>query len=128
MSDELLAAMLAGKSDKVAELIRQCRTENTLILKYNDENSLAYYSAREKYEMWRELPTEEGFADISFLPRKNVDLPALVIELKMDKSAELTIDQIKNKKSISTETSYLHGNSSVYITCLVFVSTIAINT
>lgn len=32
--------------------------------------------------MWRELPTGEGFADLVFLPRKNVDLPALVVELK----------------------------------------------
>lgn len=104
LSDELLAATLAGKSDKVAELIRQCHTDNTSILKYNDENSLAcvislaYYSAREKYEMWRELPTGEGFADIVFLPRKSVDLPALVIELKRDKSAVSAIDQIKSKK------------------------------
>lgn len=104
LSEELLEATLAGKSGKVAELIRQCHTENTSILKYNDENSLAcvislaYYSAREKYEMWRELPTGEGFADIVFLPRKSVDLPALVIELKRDKSADSAIEQIKCKK------------------------------
>ena len=32
-----------------------------------------------------------------FKPRKNVDKPALVIELKMDKSAETAISQIKRK-------------------------------
>lgn len=104
ISNELLKATLAGKSDKVAEFIRQSHMEDTSILKYNDENSLAcvislaYYSAREKYEMWRELPTGEGFADLVFLPRKNVDLPAMVVELKKDKSADSAIDQIKRKQ------------------------------
>lgn len=104
VSDELLKATLAGKSDKVAALIQQSHMADTSILKYNDENSLAcvislaYYSAREKYEMWRELPTGEGFADLVFLPRKNVDLPALVVELKMNKSADTAIEQIKRRQ------------------------------
>ncbi|MCM1167076.1 MAG: ATP-binding protein [Lachnospiraceae bacterium] len=104
VSDELLKATLAGRSDKVAAFIQQAHMENTSILKYNDENSLAcvislaYYSAREKYEMWRELPTGEGFADLVFLPRKNVDLPALVVELKVNKSADTAIEQIKRRQ------------------------------
>ncbi|MBD5130931.1 MAG: AAA family ATPase [Ruminococcaceae bacterium] len=104
VSEELLNATLACKSDKVAALIQQSHMEDTSILKYNDENSLAcvislaYYSAREKYEMWRELPTGEGFADLVFLPRKNVDLPALVVELKKDKSADTAIEQIKRRQ------------------------------
>lgn len=104
VSDELLKATLACKSDKVAALIQQSHMEDTSILKYNDENSLAcvislaYYSAREKYEMWRELPTGEGFADLVFLPRKNVDLPALVVELKKDKTADTAIEQIKRRQ------------------------------
>ena len=54
-------------------------------------------SAREKYEMWRELPSGEGFADLVFLPRRNVELPALVVELKKDKSADSAIEQIKRR-------------------------------
>lgn len=78
--------------------------EDTSILKYNDENSLAcvislaYYSAREKYEMWRELLAGEGFADLVFLQRKHVDLPTLVVELKKDKSVDTAIDQIKRRQ------------------------------
>ena len=104
VSDDLLKATLTCKSDKVAALIQQSHMADTSILKYNDENSLAcvislaYYSAREKYEMWRELPTGEGFADLVFLPRKNVDLPALVVELKMNKSADTAIEQIKRRQ------------------------------
>lgn len=104
VSDELLNATLAEKADKVAAMIQQCHMEDTSILKYNDENSLAcvislaYYSAREKYEVFCELPTGEGFADMVFLPRRNVDLPALVVELKKDASADSAVEQIKRKQ------------------------------
>lgn len=33
-----------------------------------------------------------------FLPRKNIDLPALVVELKKDKSADTAIEQIKRRQ------------------------------
>lgn len=103
-SKELLTFTLAGKADKVAEIIQQNHMENTSILKYNDENSLAcvislaYYSAREKYEVFHELPTGDGFADMVFLPRRNIALPALVVELKKDGSAKAAIEQIRSKR------------------------------
>ncbi len=43
------------------------------------------------------MPSGKGFADMIFIPRKNVDKPALVVELKVDKSAETAISQIKHK-------------------------------
>ena len=82
-SDELLQATLDLNADKVADLINNSHMENSSILQYNDENSLAciisiaYYSARNKYIIHHELPTGKGFADIVYIPRKNVDLPAL---------------------------------------------------
>ena len=48
--------------------------------------------------MHRELATGKGFADLSFIPRRNVDKPAMVIELKWDKSADTAIEQIKRKQ------------------------------
>ena len=77
----------------------------TSILTYNDENALSYtislvfYAAREYYSVFRELPTGKGFADMVFLTKKKAaDKPALVIELKYDKSALGTITQIEDKK------------------------------
>lgn len=65
----------------------------------NDENSLsctinlAFYFAREYYTIVRELPTGKGFADVYMIPRKRyVDKPAIVIELKWDKSAVGALD------------------------------------
>ena len=43
------------------------------------------------------MATGKGFADLVLIPRKNVDSPALVIELKYDKDTKAAIDQIKSK-------------------------------
>lgn len=59
----------------------------------------AFYYARECYTIVRELPSGKGFADVCFLPRrKHTDKPAIVIELKWDKTADAAIRQIKDKK------------------------------
>lgn len=86
---------------------------NTSILSYNDENSLAcvisiaFYSAKEFYITIRELPTGRGFADIVFIPRKQyIDKPAMIVELKWDKSAEGAIRQIKDKRYLKALESY----------------------
>ncbi len=103
-SDLLLEVTLNGDAEKVAEMIEQCHSENTSILQYNDENSLAcvisiaYYTAQNKYIMHRELPTGKGFADMVFIPRKNVNLPAIIIELKHNKTSSAAIEQIKQKR------------------------------
>ena len=47
------------------------------------------------------MPTGKGFADLIFLPRKNhADKPALIMELKWDKTAKGAIDQIYNNEYI----------------------------
>lgn len=43
------------------------------------------------------MPTGHGFADIVFLPLPSVDKPALVVELKYDKTADAAIQQIKDR-------------------------------
>ena len=71
---------------------------------YNDEQSLrsviklAYFSYKDHYLKFEELPAGDGYADIVYLPKKTSMLPALVIELKWNKSAEGAIEQIKDKR------------------------------
>lgn len=102
-SDELLKATLACDSDTVAEILESVHQQNTSIIGYNNEMSLsvtlslAYYSARNNYEIFRELPSGKGFADLTFIPRKGVDAPAMVIELKYNNSADNALEQIKQK-------------------------------
>ena len=102
-SERLLEATLRGNSEYVAKALDAAHSDNTSILSYNDENSLAcvislaYYYARNDYHIHREYPTGEGYADLVLIPRKNVDSPALVIELKYDKDTKAAISQIKNR-------------------------------
>lgn len=104
LSEDALRYIIEGDNEKVAEIVEKTHTENTSIIKYNDENSLAcvlsltFYTSRNKYKMIREFPTGRGFADVVLLPLRNVDLPAIVLELKYDKSADSAIDQIKRQE------------------------------
>lgn len=103
-SERLLTATLNADEEAVAEGIDCAHDENTSILSYNDENSLscvlsiAYYYARNEYIIHRELPAGKGFADIVLIPRRHVDKPAIVIELKYNKEVSSAIAQIKNKQ------------------------------
>ena len=102
--EQLLKDTLDGNADSVAEGLDRAHTEVASILTYNDENSLAcaiglaYYSARKDYRLIRELPSGKGFADIVFLPLPHTGKPALVVELKYDKSAQAAIRQIKDRQ------------------------------
>ena len=103
-AEELLRATLNLDEEKVAAGIEEAHLE-TSHLSYNDENalaytvSLAYYTARQKYLIVREMPTGKGFADLVFLPRPTYkNLPALIVELKRDKSAAAAIAQIKKQQ------------------------------
>jgi len=102
-SDDLLKATWRRDSKTVAKMIERTHNE-TSHLQYNDENalsyvvSLAYFCARDFYEIIREMPTGTGFADLVFVPYKShADKPAILIELKWNKSANTAIKQIKNR-------------------------------
>ena len=103
-SKQLLQDTIDGDEEAVARGVDVAHDENTSILSYNNENSLAcvlsiaYYYARNDYVMHRELATGKGFADIVLIPRKNVDSPAIVLELKFSQDADAAIDQIKRKQ------------------------------
>lgn len=103
--DELLDATIDGDTDKAAHLIELAREAYTSILKYNDENSLscvltmAYFTAPAYYNVVREFPAGKGFADLVFIPRANAGKrPAMVVELKYNRSADSAIRQIKERR------------------------------
>lgn len=102
-SDYLLSCVLNGDADIVASCVDKVHEQNTSLLQYNDENSLAcvlslaFYTARSRYSIVRELPTGRGFADIVLVPHKNIDLPAVVLELKFNQDADTAIRQIQQK-------------------------------
>ena len=104
-SEELLQKTWALDEEAVALGVAAIHNETASILKYNNENSLtctilmAYYSAKAYYmNPLLELPTGRGFADVVYLPRRDIDRPALVVELKWNQSAEGAIAQIKDRQ------------------------------
>ena len=104
-SEALLQATWNCDENAVAEGIAAVHNETTSMLKYNDENSLtcvilmAYYSAKAHYmNPVLELPSGKGFADVVYLPKRERSVPALVVELKWDQSADGAITQIKKKE------------------------------
>ena len=105
-SEQLLKDTIEGKEENVAVAIDAIHADNTSVLKYNDENSLAcvltiaYYTAKKDYLMIREMPTGKGFADIALIPRPVCNKPAIVLELKYDQSADTAIAQIREKRYV----------------------------
>ena len=105
-SRKLLESLWAMDADAVAAGVEKAHEEIS-ILQYNDENSLssvltiAYLSSMQYYfQPVRELPTGRGFADFVYLPKPEyrTSYPALLVELKWNKSTDTAIEQIWDKK------------------------------
>ena len=112
-SERLLEDTISCNEESVARGLDRAHMEVASILTYNDENSLgaaiglAYYSARKDYRLIREMPAGRGFADVIFLPLPHTKKPAMVIELKYDKTSETAIKQIKDKKYMQVLEGYM---------------------
>lgn len=104
MSDQLLDATLRLDEDTVARLIQEMHMAETTPQSYHNEQALryvvlmAYLSSMDHYLRFEELAGSRGYSDILFLPRKFSSKPALLVELKWNKSAAGAIAQIKEKQ------------------------------
>lgn len=102
-SRKLLDDTINGNEDAVAYALDAAHTEVTSNLTYNDEHCflsaicLAYFYANTRYTLVKELPTGKGYADLALIPFLP-NIPAMVIELKHNKSSESALQQIKDKK------------------------------
>ncbi len=100
-STELIEYTLNGNSKAVARAIEKVHSQATSSVFYNNEQALrstirfAYISAVDDYVEIQELPSGKGFADIVYIPKKTSDKPAMVIELKWNKSTDGALNQIK---------------------------------
>lgn len=102
-SDQLFNDTIHANEKAVAAQIEKIHMEETAPLHYNKEDSLrsviklAYYTYRDHYVQWEELPADVDYADVVYLPKYDSDYPILVIELKCNQEVETAIDQIKNR-------------------------------
>ncbi|MDO4804044.1 MAG: AAA family ATPase [Lachnospiraceae bacterium] len=104
MADDLLEATWNMDEKKVAEVLEVAHRATGDTKHYNLEARLsetvriAYYTAADYYVTIRELAGGEGFVDLAYIPRKGVDKPLMIIELKWDKPVHTALDQIREKK------------------------------
>jgi len=102
-SEQLLADTFAGNGDAVAEAIEKVRATNYAPAHYNNEQSLryavkfAYIICVDRYMKVEELASGKGLAYVVYIPKPTTALPALVVELKWNESANSAIKQIKAK-------------------------------
>lgn len=102
-SGAMLEATLAGDTETMQKILSFAHDTEIPVLNYNNESDLAalvnliYLSARNTYHMEREARAGKGFADIILYP-KDFRQDCIIIELKVDTSAEHAIAQIEEKK------------------------------
>lgn len=102
LSDRLLRATINRDETTVAELIEEVHAANTSPQFYNNEQALrsviimAYLSSVDEYSRFEELASGKGYIDMLFMPTAQSSKPALVIELKWNKSADKAIQQEEN--------------------------------
>jgi len=56
----------------------------------------------DKYIIIEEMPSGKGIADVVFIPALHALLPAMIIELKWNKSASGAINQMKQRNYIAS--------------------------
>jgi len=117
-SKRLLDDTINGNEEAVARALNAAHTEVTNPLTYNDEHCfqsaicLAYFYANTRYTLIKELPTGKGYADLVLVPYLP-NIPAMVVELKHNKSSESALAQIKAKN--------YHESLNLYYDNLLFV-------
>ena len=103
LSDQLLDATLNLDTATVSEILEEFLQSTTSPKFYNNEQALrsvvimAYLSSVDHYMSFEEPASGKGYSDILFLPNVTSSKPALLIELKWDKSAPGAILQMKKK-------------------------------
>ena len=107
----MLEATINQDEEKVAEILESVHDQEIPFLNYNDENSLScvitlcYLYARNDYDITREDRSGKGYVDYLFIPKKK-HKPAIVLELKYNKSVKEALEQIKEKNYIDKVKDY----------------------
>ena len=101
-SSKMLQATKDGNTELMAKILEYAHNTESPLLNYNNEAELTmivnmvYLSARDSYRIEREDKAGIGYVDFIFYPLyKNED--GIILELKVDNTAEAAIRQIKEK-------------------------------
>ena len=112
-SKNLMEHTIQKDGEYVASALEKAHESATNPLTYNNEASfqsaigLAYFYANVHYYIFKELPAGKGYADVVFIPRiPSESHPAIIVELKMNGSAGVAINQIKERKYYESLSNY----------------------
>ena len=114
-SQSLFEAITTLDANKAAEIITEIHNSpNVSLLTYNREESMVFclisglmWQTEREYEVFRELQSGKGSADLIYVPKRNIHLPILLIEFKYGQSADDALYQIKEKEYFSR---YIDGD------------------
>ena len=102
-ADQILQDTLRGNEEQIAEAFRKIHHEYTDPKAYNLEATLketvdlAYYTAERFYIRMYEVPSGEGYVDMILYPKKNCNVPLMIIELKRNTAVHTGLDQIRDR-------------------------------
>ena len=106
-SEKMLSATLAGNTDMMTEILKYAHNTESPLLSYSSEAeltmivNLVYLQARDRYRIEREDKAGIGYVDFIFYPEIDQKADGIILELKVDHTAEEAIQQIKEKKYLT---------------------------
>ena len=107
----LLDKTVEGDAHAVAEALSAAHEQLMSKQRYNHEACLqsairfAYFYATSRYTIISELPAGKGYADVVFIPYIP-NVPAMIVELKRNKSTGAALQQIENKQYFNVMDKY----------------------
>ncbi|MCM1155532.1 MAG: ATP-binding protein [Roseburia sp.] len=129
LSEQMLKATLSRDTKTMVEILENAHNTEIPLLSYNNETeltalvNLVYLSARDFYRVEREDRAGKGYVDFIFYPQKNSAETGIILELKIGKSPDDAIRQIKERgyalqfcEKITGETCYAGEILAVGIT------------
>lgn len=102
-SGKMLAATKSGDTDTMVELLERVHNTESPLIRYSNEAELSkvitfvYLQAREYYDIRLEDHSGTGCVDYIFYPYKKEN-DGIIIELKVDDTADNAIRQIKDRR------------------------------
>lgn len=102
-SERMLKATKAGDIHTMLEILEYAHDTEIPLLSYSNETdltalvNLVYLAARDSYTIQREDKAGIGYVDFIFYPEKKDD-DCIILELKVDHTAEEAVQQIKDRK------------------------------
>ena len=103
-SEKMLKATLAGDTKEMLRILEFAHNTEVPLLNYSNETDLTavvnliYLAARDSYRIEREDKAGIGYVDFIFYPEVNMSADCIILELKVDHSAEEAIQQIKDRQ------------------------------